>query len=353
MSDNEEAEREGNWFWNNAVERGLGWFATAMRIGGGVARVTPGFIRAPVHWAVVRLSEALNNRLWLDFIEYHMGTVGLMMIQGSDRPQDYDSLQLFFRLGLNVGGGPAFGKRLGYGDDDEDSSFFSNELAAGPRTRTEPPMKSRTNVRIAETCALLSILSYRDDDQIVRCMNENPPMLPDVSFLSVHTPQEGDLAIFIDKDEKWAVFCFRGTEYETLRDWFTSALLNPTTPFPGGSLVREDGTVPRMDEVKVRHRYFTQMLLACRDSRVEEKHMAAAAAGIPRRATRSAFALVEYLCRAGSETKIYFTGHSLGKWTDTFSVCSCTECCLIVTQTVFRSSYRNRRRSGNPFWRIL
>mmetsp|Transcript_21159 Transcript_21159/g.43312 ORF Transcript_21159/g.43312 Transcript_21159/m.43312 type:complete len:333 (+) Transcript_21159:52-1050(+) len=323
MSENEEEEEtEGNWFWYNFVERGLGWFAAAIRLGGGVARITPGFIRAPIHWGVVRLSETLNNRLWLDFIEYHMGTAGLMMIKSSDRPQDYDSLRLFFRLGLNVGGGPPFGKHLRYGDDSEDNTFFSNELAAGPRTSTDPPMKSRTNVRIAETCALLSILSYRDDDQIVRCMNETPPMLPDVSFLSVHTPQEGDLAIFIDKDEKWAVFCFRGTEYETLRDWFTSALLNPTTPFPGGSLVREDGTVPRVDEVGVRHRYFTQMLLACRDSRVEEQHMAAAPEY--RRATTSAFALVEYLCRAGSETKIYFTGHSLGKSIDMFSLCPCT-----------------------------
>jgi len=134
-------------------------------------------------------------------------------------PVEEEDIEVFFRLGVNH-----YKSNYGSGDtDDPENNFFPGSLMAGPRLvpHGTSPMAERRIMEIASSCALLSLLSYRHDDVIIDCMQgANPRMLPDVWFFSLHTLEESDLSVFVSDDQSWAVFCFRGTEPETLRDWW-------------------------------------------------------------------------------------------------------------------------------------
>ena len=283
-----------------SLMRGFGW---------GVQHVPVSpVLRSSVREMLLGASELLNpdNHPLLHLISDPLGNwieyLAVLAVDTSDRQDEHDAVQLFFKLGLRVGNEPHYGNRLGSGDyADPQNCFFPEELAAGPNPNPiyhSAPMSSTRNARIATSCALVSMLSYRTDDVILHCMiNAKPPMLPKMSFCSVHTHEEGDLGVFVAKDFSFAIFCFRGTEYETMRDWLTSVLLNPTSAFD-----EVEGT-----DVKVRDRYFKQMLLACQDSHL--KNVTDGPGPLPHSSmTPSEF--VDYLYREHPNIHIYYTGES-------------------------------------------
>jgi len=243
----------------------------------------------------LKFSDLVNRRWLLDPIM----TTGTSLAIDFVRPEHGDVVakdtEEFLRLGID-------GHKVERGSGntaDPENCFFPESLAIGPSLDPlgTSPLVDLHNVEIAQSCALLSMLSYRHDDDIVTCLVEHG-MLPGTSFFSVHTLEDGDLAIFAADDETWAAFCFRGTEPETLRDWLTSALL--TDPVPFDSLNPDDG-------IKVRARYFAQMKSAAFGTGLEFQTGNISA---PFRAHHCANDLALALIQRGC--RVYCTGHSLG-----------------------------------------
>lgn len=278
-----------------------GWFVTnqALRLWlGGMQLVNPWvpkWIWSLASHGFLKLSNLINQRWLLDPIV----TAGTSLAINFVRPERGDIVaedtEEFFRLGIE-------GHKVERGSgntSDPDNCFFPKSLAMGPSLTPlgTSVMVDLRNVEIAQSCALLSMLSYRHDDEIVKSLVEYG-MLPGLSFFSVHTYEEGDLAIFVADDESYAVFCFRGTEPETLRDWLTSVLLTDPVPF---DLVNPD------DGIKVRGRYFAQMKSAAFKTGLEF-HTGSISPLF--RGFHCAYDLAVALIQNGC--RVYCTGHSLG-----------------------------------------
>ena len=274
--------------------------------------LVPPPVRALLRAFLIQASNALNNRIILDPFGSVAEVVAIAAVRGRDNGEgdnrEGDDLDLFFHLGLDN-----FRRNYyGFGSvDNPENCFFPWDLAQGPQGGNLPPMTNNVNLNIAKSCCLMSLLSYRSDEQIRSCMTTEGPdgmrMLPNVSFFSVHTDQEGDLGVFVDHEQRWAVFCFRGTEFETGRDWLTSALLNPAVGFHSGS---DDGT-GHMRQTKVRDRYFKQMEYAVGRHFSLNKVVTDPEHDVFRDDDRvSAMDIALYL--HNQDCKIYCTGHSLG-----------------------------------------
>ena len=175
--------------------------------------------------------------------------------------------------------------------------YFPDSLAQGPSSKSNrfcvdnDEAAKLTNLRIAESLLLMSIICYRDDSVIRECMKKG--MFPSLRYYSVHTLSDTDLSIFVAKE--WAVFAFRGTEFETMRDILTSAIVEETIHFTGRG--------------RVRRRYYQSMRTACGESRVR-RYEVEPPIGLPGRLNATVFDLVKLLNSDG--VKIYTTGHSLG-----------------------------------------
>jgi len=291
-----------------AAEYAIGASLSGLRFAGeSFVRRCPRPVRRSLRRILLGASNAFNRRIVLDPFGQLAEVFLTAAVRARDDPdarQQGEDLNVFFHLGHDW-----FARNnLGFGSEDDNANcFFPRDLATGPQDLV-PPMTNRTNLNIAKTCCLISILSYRPDEEIRACMTADPPMLPNTSFFSVHTDQEGDMGVFVGHDMKWAVFCFRGTEFETGRDWLTSALLNPATGFQIGE---DDGT-GHMRQTRVRDRYFKQMKYAVNGDFNLEKVVTDPYHDVfPDDACVSALQLALYLHKHG-DCKIYCTGHSLG-----------------------------------------
>lgn len=283
------------------IERGVnraGWFAINQGL-----RVTLGFMEVVNPWwpkwilwlvsqGILKVSDVLNQRWLLDPIMNYGSSVAIKFVKPEHGEDIAEDTKEFLQLGIN-----RYKVERASGDTtDNRNCFFPESLVAGPSLVPQhvAPMSLRRNVEIAESCAILSMLAYRHDDVIVDCMkNGNPCMLPGTTFYSAHTPEEADLAVFVDDEESWAVFCFRGTEPETLRDWLTSVLLCEPEPF------FEEG-----NPVRVRHRYRNQMEAAAQCTKLIYQTGKLGPRDVC--ACDLAQSLQEHGC------KVYLTGHSLG-----------------------------------------
>ena len=288
-----------------AVELFGGTTLVGMCTFGGLVRYLPQPFRSFSRAFLMEISNAMNHRIILDPFASVAEVFAIAFVSGKDR-QEGEDLEVFFRLGLK----DFPQNHCGFGNaDDPQNCFFPQALEAGPRDHS-PPMTSQINLDIAKTCCFLSLLSYRPDREIRDCMTRptETRMIPNTSFFAVHTDREGDLGVWVDHNQKWAVFCFRGTEFETGRDWFTSALLNPAVAFQSGS---DDGT-GHMRQAKVRDRYFTQMEYAVgRQFSLDKVVTDPAHEVFKDDASVSALGLALYLHNK-EDFKIYCTGHSLG-----------------------------------------
>ena len=100
--------------------------------------------------------------------------------------------------------------------------------------------------------------------------------------------------MFVAEDETFAVFCFRGTESETLRDRLTSIMVAQPEPFDTGARARVT--------LYVRSRYYQEMLSACQDYPLEQSLLPG-----------ERMTALELAIRLGEANyEIYYTGHSLG-----------------------------------------
>ena len=253
----------------------------------------PDWILRLVSKGLLESSCILNHRWLLDPLMSVVTTLAVPSVGmqlGVEAEEDTD---IFFRMGID-------GYKSNYGSaqaTDPENCFFPNSLRQGPVVVVPDtsPMLEKRNAEIALSCCLLSLLSYRHDPDIEDCMIAG--MLPETSFLSVHTRIEGDLAVFVADDKSWAVFCFRGTEPETLRDWCTSVLLSAPAPF-----------MQELDpQIWVRARYFQQMTTIVH---ANLEYRSGNFNPVGRRRVMSAHELAQTLLSEGC--KVYYTGHSLG-----------------------------------------
>jgi len=257
--------------------------------------------------ALLKLSDVVNHRFLLEWPLDKVSRLATWSVGDHfNSEEERKRTELFFRLGVE-----GLGRHMGSGTtSNPDNCFFPESLAGGPTlvTSSTPPMTEKRNVEIAKSCALLSLLSYRHDDIIVKCMTDHG-MLPGTSFFSIHTIEECDLSIFVADDESFCVVVFRGTEPETARDWLTSALLCEPTTFYTGFIVDPNEAVTNDQVPKVRARYYRQMKHASRkqDLKFHTGHFLPSAPD----ATISAFELLLYLQMRGN-CNTYYTGHSLG-----------------------------------------
>jgi hypothetical protein len=295
------ASRSENILMLEGIERGVsraGWFAVnqGLRVGLAFMEVVnpwwPKWILRLVSQGLLKASDVLNQRWLLDPIMNYGSSAAIKFIRPEHGEAVAEDTKEFLRLGIDQ-----YKVERASGDTtDNRNCFFPESLAAGPSLvpRHVAPMSLSCNVEIAESCAVLSMLAYRHDDVIVDCMkNASPRMLPHTTFYSAHTPEEADLAVFVDDEKSWAVFCFRGTEPETLRDWLTSVLLCEPEPF------FEEG-----NPVRVRHRYRKQMEGAALYTKLNFQTGKLGPCDMC--ACDLAQSLQEHGC------KVYLTGHSLG-----------------------------------------
>lgn len=258
----------------------------------------PYWIRSCMEKCILLFSTITNCRLILNPTLEVIATFATISIGVKYNQQQRDDMELFLRLGTSVRKESGVWERhfkanmLSGNLNDPENRFFPETLKQGIRERrfwTQDASDRQIHGRIAKTCIMLSILSYQTDKTIRECMAK-AGMLPNVTFYTVNTTSETDLNIFVDKDQKWAVFCFRGTETETLRDWLTSILVAAPQAFN------------RQRELLVRSRYYKEMLAACRKYHLKPNPFA----GVRMTALDMALFLSDRHC------KIYCTGHSLG-----------------------------------------
>jgi hypothetical protein len=269
-----------------------------MRTLGPVFGAIPRPVRDRLQGGAVAAADALNTRFVLD------------------------AVTRFVDKGLARAAGLAFGDQMRSDVDDffgakadpdlARQCFFSEALAAGPNatvSEAQRAMWSPPNRKIALSCAFLSLLSYREDHAITKYIRQPGSVLKDAHFFSVHTKEDDDLCVFVARDLSWAAFSFRGTEKETLRDWFSSALNLELTFFATGAA--DAAPARAMRDARARTRYYTQMLSACRDYPLQLKSKPDGAPSIfPDKAPISASELALFL--HSQKCKVYFTGHSLG-----------------------------------------
>jgi hypothetical protein len=293
----EQPQREEQSFLVRIGNLGLGVAFRLMRKLGPALGALPAPVRGGLQAAAIYMADAFNVRPVLD------------------------SATRLVDLGLVRAAGLAFGDQMRQAVDtfltaEADISlarncFFPEALAAGPQATadTSTAMESPQNRKIALSCAFLSLLSYREDNFISEYIRRPGSVLQSAHFFSVHTEEDDDLCVLVARDFSWATFSFRGTEKETLRDWFTSALLLPLRFFPTGLA---DAVEPwTMRNIRARSRYLTQMLSACSEYNLQENSRPDDAPSIlPDDAAVSALDLALFL--HGRNCKIYCTGHSLG-----------------------------------------
>lgn len=292
------------WFVSN---RSLGLLLGGMQL---VDPLLPGWVLWLVSKGLLKFSLIVNHRFLLDPIMNVITVAAIPLVTCEHGEEDGEDVELFFRLGVNQ-----YRSDLGSGIENNcNNCFFPTSLAAGPLLvhPNTAPMTIKCNVEIAKSCALLSLLSYRNDDDIIKCMQKsNPPMLPNTFFFSVHTGKEDcDLNIFVAHDQSWAVFCFRGTEPETLRDWLSSVILSDPASFSTGTFDPE--RPEQMRVAKVRSQYFRLMETASRQVALTfQMGPVGIVNPIPPNHSVTAFKLASYLHRRDG-CKVYYTGHSLG-----------------------------------------
>lgn len=248
---------------------------------GPLVRNLPTPIRSTVFTLLLYLSELMNQ----PFLVKPLGLAVTLFLLAAV-PERYpdkvvqEAVRIFLTIGLD-----AEGRRMAARMGARHASFFPDALRDGPASRafSTPNNAAATlrNSKIAETALLMSIMSYREDDEIRACLREG--MFPNTSYYSVNTGRfETDMAIFVDQEERWAVFCYRGTEFDTLRDVATSAFIEEPVDFGGG--------------MKVRSQYYKQMKNSTQTQLLGRN--------------QTVLEFAEYLARR--RCKIYCAGHSLG-----------------------------------------
>lgn len=282
------------------VEPSLGFGFAVLKEAGPLVNQLPIEARSLLRGVVVFGSKVFNRRIILQPLSEILAAVAITAVDVSEDHVRYglqarDDVELYFKLGLQVGREPCYGNYLGSGNlTDQHNCFFPQQLTEGFLPDTTHYDNTNSSHRcISRTCAFLSLLSYREDEVIRRCMTQGR-MLHGVDYSSVHTLHDTDFCMFVDRNQKWAVCCFRGTEFETLTDWLVSVLVNDLVDFQSanGNAIPHNG-----QQTRVRDRYFQQMKSACRDHLLSPGNM-------------SPVNMVRRLQAAG--TQIYYTGHSLG-----------------------------------------
>jgi len=186
------------------------------------------------------------------------------------------------------------------------ANFFSKALGNGPNAKNffKAGNETTNSSEIARSLVLLSMLCYRDDKCIIdRIKEANSGSLQliglkNLTLYSAHVERhELDLNVYINHEQKWAVFAFRGTEFCKLRDWVSSIDIDYERVIGMGS---------------VRKEYYNQLELLFNGKNLSRKFEASNVddTSSPFLKTLDAKTLVEIL--VSSHYKIYFTGHSLG-----------------------------------------
>ena len=290
--------RVGRWvirrvFWS-ALDPALAVTILFLRhMGGPMLRSLPQTLRRGLFGVGLMISEVINTPILVRPLGTWIASVMVIAIQEKYGEKACESVSLF----LTIGGGERGSAQavcLGSGClDDERNCFFPLALVRGPRNESfynEDKTIFRHHLQLAISCLFLAVMCYREDEEIQCCIQGG--MLPDVDFYSVHTGQtETDLDVFVAQDRSWAVFSYRGTEMDTLRDVITSAFMEEPTFFD------DDQTM------LVRTQYYRQMLHSVNDHKLE-----GLAVGEP---PQTVMELASQL-HERHNTQLYCTGHSLG-----------------------------------------
>jgi len=177
---------------------------------------------------------------------------------------------------------------------------FSHDSLRNPKSlnvsfRTQISVDQNRNVKVSKSLCILSMVCYRDDDDVRRILPDFGNTLGNVLFVSCHAERaDTNLNIFVEENLKWAVFCFRGTEFESLRD-FISSLMVSLAPF-------ED-----FQNAHVWQEYSDQLdNLPDFDTVFHVPGIG----GQPAEYADTVFELIQIL--NNRNCKIYYTGHSLG-----------------------------------------
>eukprot|EP00924_Labyrinthula_sp_SR-Ha-C_P012733 snap_masked-scaffold_67-processed-gene-0.71-mRNA-1 protein AED:1.00 eAED:1.00 QI:0/-1/0/0/-1/1/1/0/557 len=162
---------------------------------------------------------------------------------------------------------------------------------------TKIMLVNQTRIEISLSCLLFSVLSYNTDCQIQNALNQN--LLSGVEHYSLETGQSGtSLACFLSKEEKFAVFSFRGTQFEVMRQMLTSLDFR---------LDHFETYEQKHPNAKVRKVYLQEVQKACSMSKFKQK-ISFDDKGIP--VHLNPMQLIRKL--EDRSYKIYITGHSLG-----------------------------------------
>lgn len=297
-----------NVFWPLAEPTLTVVYGVLRRVVGPVVRFIPIPLRVIAHSFLLILSEITNVPPLVEPLREFLAVVIIEAIDLRYGKTARQEIELFLRLGQATDGFQNKAVLFGSGKvDDPQNCFFPNALALGPAPATNIFCHetnrdyTRRNFQIAQTALFLSIMSYRSDTEIQKCMERG--MLPNVQFYSVHTFGETDICIFVGN--MWAAVCFRGTEIETIRDLWTSSLIEDPIPFDAvpGTAASTDA-----DPRRVRKRYYKEMLSAC--GKGWRKYTVGPRSPIPDKESATLFELMQYLHKKG--IKIYASGHSLG-----------------------------------------
>ena len=207
--------------------------------------------------------------------------------------------------------------------------------------RADEPTIALQQIQIAQSCLYMSIMSYRSDTVIRNCIAggmfpiPNPPVHSPtdsplsstshsshrpstrpssrtfVKHYSVHTESadKTDINLFV-APQQWMVLVFRGTELETLRNYWTCALAEDAMPF--GKFASPRNSANHDNQRTVRRHYYQSMRSACGENPCR-RYTVEPPIQIPGQLLdATVFDLIRYTAKYEPQTKLYVCGHSLG-----------------------------------------